>query len=62
MERGKQRVFFFQEDTCARPTKVVEPDVENNCELFIAEREKKLQSIENLRLKEQLWLVKNGFF
>lgn len=44
MERGKQRVFFFQEDTCARPTKVVEPDVENNCELFIAEREKKLQS------------------
>lgn len=40
----------------------MEPDVENNCELFIAEREKKLQSIENLRLKEQLWLVKNGFF
>ena len=37
----------------------MELDVENNCELFIAEREKKLQSIENLRLKEQLWLVKN---
>lgn len=55
----KTESIFFQEDICARPTKVMEPDIENNCELFIAEREKKLQSIENLRLKEQLWLVKN---
>ena len=36
----------------------MEPDVENNCELFTGTGEE-TTIIENLRLKEQLWLVKN---